>query len=31
MYGDIVATQFIEGKNNISTEEDDADGVHDHQ
>lgn len=24
-------TQFIEGKNNISTEEDDADGVHDHQ
>lgn len=24
-------TQFIEGKNNISTEEDDTDGVHDHQ
>lgn len=24
-------TQFIEGKNNTSTEEDDTDGVHDHQ
>lgn len=24
-------TQFIEGKNNISAEEDDTDGVHNHQ
>ena len=24
-------TQFIEGKNNTSAEEDDTDGVHDHQ